>query len=93
MSDNAAIAATGNGGSAPDGGGMPNNVRQTLEHYVENAYLMLFDDRFTVILDDAGKFQKAFDLTEWLARFDEGDAELLVALKEKIEARLAEVYE
>ncbi len=92
MSDNAPTAA-GNAGNGQTAAGMPNNVRQTLEHYAENAYLMLFEDRFTVILDDAGQFQKSFDLMEWLGRFDEDDAALLVALKEKIEARLAEVYE
>ena len=66
-------------------------VKRALDHFVSNAYLMLFEDRFTVILDDAGQFQKPFDLDKWLGRFGEDEAEQLAVLKERIEARLAAI--
>jgi len=67
-------------------------VKRALDHFVGNAYLMLFEDRYTVILDDAGQFQKSFDLDQWLGRFGEDEAEQLAVLKERIEARLAALH-
>lgn len=69
--------------------GPTDDASAVLAQHVENAYLMLFEDRFTVILDDAGRFQKSFDLEQWLSRFGEDDAIQLRALRDRIEARLA----
>jgi hypothetical protein len=85
---------------APDAGsardpatGVSEEIGRALEAHVANAYLMLFDDRFTVILDDDGRFQKSFDIGTWLGRFGDNDAAQLVALKEKIEQRLSELFD
>lgn len=98
VGDKAMSGTTKPGASDPGSAGDPatgvsEEVRRALAAHVDNAYLMLFDDRFTVILDDDGRFQKSFDIGAWLGRFGDDDAAQLVALKEKIEQRLSELFD